>query len=1392
MLFALALCLASISSAQDTGSRSPGQLPTAPDGRPLNLDFETGTLRDWQAEGSAFERQPVEGDTVAPRRSDMKSDHQGRYWIGTFERAGDPPTGTLTSIPFQVTAPWASFLLAGGRHDETCVELVRSDTEKPFFRASGDETENLKRVVVDLKDHEGKEIFIRLVDQHSGPWGHINFDDFRFHATKPTFPSRDLPPPPDVYTHASLSPEEAAKAMTVPPGFKVTLFAGEPDVVQPIAMTIDERGRLWVAEAYSYPRRVPDEEAKDRILIFEDADNDGHFDKRTVFTEKLNLVSGIEVGFGGVWVGAAPYLMFIPDKDKDDKPDGPPQILLDGWAMQDTHETLNSFIWGPDGWLYGCHGVFTHSNVGKPGAPDSERTRINAGIWRYHPTKHRFELFAEGTSNPWGVDFTATGQCIIEACVIPHLFHMVQGGRFERQAGQHFNPYTYDDIKTNADHRHYVGANPHAGNNRSDSMGGGHAHSGLMIYNGGAWPEEYTGSVFMNNIHGARLNRDILTPKGSGLIGSHKPDFLLANDAWSQIVNLRAGPDGNVYMIDWYDKNQCHRNEVEMHDRTNGRIFKVVYEAKTATTQRLLQADENQLLQALLQSEFVAPATGPLRFVRRNAWASRTARRLLQERGLSDGGRDALVRLVLNGVPAGVGGGGLEGKAQVADALDEPRRLEALWALHVTGHLHGDLFDRFVRHTSPYLRAWTIQLACEDSSPLPPGEVGRRPGEGSSTGSPPSAETLKTFAQLAKNDPSPIVRLYLASALQRLPLDHRWNILDALLQHPEDADDHNLPLMYWYAAEPLAAADLVRALDLAIRADIPILLPFMSRRIASLGTPESLAMLVGAIDQTANPSRRLRILRGLGLALQGRRHAKMPESWPCVFGSLSADPHPELRALAVALGTTFGDPQAIAILRTTLDDNRSPTDRRLEALAALVRVRVPELVPTLHRLVRFHPNLRAEALRALAAYDDSMTPEIILRTYPDLDAAQKRDALATLAARPAYAAALLDAVAAKTVPSADLSAELIRNLGNLKDEQINKRIAEVWGAVRDTPADKAKLIDQYRAIIRRGYSDRPDPMLGRAVYAKTCGQCHMIFGNGPTIGPDLTGSNRADLEYVLSNVLDPSALVGKDYQATIVALSDGRTLTGIIEAEDDSSLTLATATETLVLPKADIEERQLTDQSLMPEDQWANLKDHDIRSLVAYLASPTEVPLLATAENAAQIYSGRDLTGWRGKEGLWTVESGEIVGRTSGLDRNEFLISDIAAADFHFSCQVKLVDNAGNSGIQFRSEALPDGEVKGYQADIGPGWWGKLYEEHGRELLWDKSGESHIKPGEWNTYEIIANGSRIVTKINGHVCVDLDDTQGAARGIFALQLHSGGPTEVRFKDLKLELNPSAN
>jgi len=306
------------------------------DGHVLNLDFETGDLRDWKAEGDAFDGQPVEGDTVAARRPDMKAAHQGRHWIGTYEKHGDGRRGVLTSETFKVSQPWASFRVAGGDLPGTYVELIDVDTQKALAKATGFQSETLRPVVVDLTKSVGKRVFLRVVDQETGGWGHVNFDEFVFHTARPVFADeitavelkRGAAPAADDVPFAGLSPQEAARNATLPPGFAMHVFAGEPDVKQPIAFCDDDRGRLWVIEGYCYPKKRPEGQGLDRILVFEDTDGDHQFDKRTVFMEGLNLASGIEVGFGGVWIGCAPNLLFVPVTDWDHpKPAGETRVL---------------------------------------------------------------------------------------------------------------------------------------------------------------------------------------------------------------------------------------------------------------------------------------------------------------------------------------------------------------------------------------------------------------------------------------------------------------------------------------------------------------------------------------------------------------------------------------------------------------------------------------------------------------------------------------------------------------------------------------------------------------------------------------------------------------------------------------------------------------------------------------------------------------------------------------------------------------------------------------------------------------------------------------------------------------------------------------------------------
>lgn len=582
-----------------------------------------------------------------------------------------------------------------------------------------------------------------------------------------------------------LSPQAALKRIKVPDGFNVTLFAGEPHVRQPIAFDFDDRGRLWVVECYSY--RTWKATGKDRILIFEDTDNDGQFDNRKVFWDKGNYLTGLALGFGGVWICNSPNFAFIPDRDGDDVPDSEPVELLDGWSTKGVHNVPNGLTWGPDGWLYGCNGITAPSKVGKPGTPENQRVDISCGIWRYHPSRHFFEVVAHGTTNPWGLDFDQYGQAFFTNCVIDHLWHLVPGAHYKRMFGEDYNPHIYQLMSACSDHLHWAGKEwtKARGGEVHDELGGGHAHCGAMIYLADNWPAKYRGRVFTCNIHGNRVNQDILRRNGAGYTGTHAPDFLDANDPWFRGVELKYGPDGGVYITDWTDLGECH--DTDGVHRDSGRIYKVVYgEPTTAPSwpRDLTRLTDRELVNLLNHS---------------NEWFVRRSRRILQERSTSgDIAEDAIEEL----------------ESMIGDADTDLQRLQAAWTLYAIGRLTDEtIVTRLAKAPDERVRSWAVRLL-----------VAR--GE-------PSELADETLLQLAEHDSSAHVRLELASALQKMPLKQRWDVAEQLVAHGEDAKDKDISLMIWYGVEPLVATDSQRALKLAIASKLPLVRQYIARRAAA-------------------------------------------------------------------------------------------------------------------------------------------------------------------------------------------------------------------------------------------------------------------------------------------------------------------------------------------------------------------------------------------------------------------------------------------------------------------------------------------------------------------------------------------------------------------------------
>lgn len=376
---------------------------------------------------------------------------------------------------------------------------------------------------------------------------------------------------------------------------------------------------------------------------------------------------------------------------------------------------------------------------------------------------------------------------------------------------------------------------------------------------------------------------------------------------------------------------------------------------------------------------------------------------------------------------------------------------------------------------------------------------------------------------------------------------------------------------------------------------------------------DGLAAVVEVLSKTKDSQLELDVLKGIREAVKGRRSVPMPAGWESIEERLSSSSNREVKALSQSLSLTFGSTRALNDLRKVAQDKNSETGVRRSAVESLLSVKDTGLPPILQGLLS-EPGLRSIALRGLALYDDAKTPSEVLAVYHQFNTDEKRDALATLTSRPAYARPLLQGIEDKVVKPTDLTAELVRQLRSLKNPEINQQIEKVWGAFHETTADKKAEIDRYKKIYSAGGSTPGNASRGRAIFTKTCQQCHTLFDVGGKVGPDLTGSNRADLDYIFQNVVDPNAVIPNDYRTSTVELKDERVITGIIRQQDDKSISIITANESLVLPRNEIKSVQQGEISMMPEGLLAQLADQEVRDLVYYLGRPGQVPLPADSK----------------------------------------------------------------------------------------------------------------------------------------------------------------------------------
>ncbi|WP_182869144.1 PVC-type heme-binding CxxCH protein [Stieleria mannarensis] len=961
------------------------------------------------------------------------------------------------------------------------------------------------------------------------------------------------------------SASEAADRIEVPAGFGVTLFAGEPDVHQPIAMEIDDRGRLWVAECYTYEGSEYDLQKRDRILIFDDTDGDGRFDRRKIFWDQGQRLTGLTLGFGGVWVTSAPNLLFLPDRDHDDRPDGPPQVMLEGFSVLARHNMVNGLRWGPDGWLYGRHGITDTSHVGTPDTPAGKRTPLNCSIWRFHPQRHVFQVVTHGTTNPWGLDYDDHGQWFFTNNVINHLWHVIPGAHYERMHGADFNPYLYGLIEPTADHFHWDTAggvgdsdnkNRKQYDGRHDDHGGGHSHCGGMIYLGDNWPTQYRGRMLMCNTHGRRVNVDRLVRRGNSYVGEHEPDFLIANNPWFRGVELKYGPDGGVFLTDWSDLGECHDRD-GVH-RTSGRIYKITYGEPQRQRPDLSQSSDMDLVHYQLH---------------RNDWFVRHARRRLQERHLAgedlSRAADAL-------------------RAIFADNPDVTRRLRAMWALYSIDAVDSDWLTRQLHDPSEHVRGWAVRLLVDRGQP--------------------GGDTATQLAELSEHETSGLVRLSLASALQQLDLADRWPIAIHLSQFAEDANDRVQPLMIWYGIEPAITGDPERALRLALATKIPLLREYVARRLSSSIDHQSL-IVDALIDQasTSDAAHASDYLSGLAAALKGRNRVTPPANWQEASRVWAGMNEASVTELVRELSVVFGDGRAVdELLLIAKDTGAGPAARR-DALAIVLDSQPKGLSPTLLKL-KTDRVVGALAIQALARYEQPEIGKQLLSYYRNAKHEHRPAIIRTLASRASYAAMLLAAVEAGTIDRSDISAAAAGNIAGHGDQALTEKLEELWGAVQTSPKEKVQLIESYRARLTPERLAEADLDAGRLVFAKVCGTCHKMFGEGKSVGPDLTGSNRDNLSYLLENIIDPSRIVPADLRQSAVLLSDGRVINGCITRQDEHTVTIQTIDDVQRVPREEIERIHKLTQSLMPDGILQPLSEAQVRDLFAFLQSTSDHP----------------------------------------------------------------------------------------------------------------------------------------------------------------------------------------
>ncbi len=950
-----------------------------------------------------------------------------------------------------------------------------------------------------------------------------------------------------------LTPAETIQHFKIGDGLQMEVVSAEPVISQPLNMNFDERGRLWVVQYLQYPfpaglkvvkydqylRAVFDKvpppppnhfKGADRITILESTRGDGVFDKAKDFVSDLNIARSVVSGRGGVWILNPPYLLFYPDKNRDDIPDGPPEVALSGFGIEDTHSGANSLMWGPDGWLYGAHGSTCTAEI-------KGIKFLGQAIWRYHPVTKAFEVFAEGGGNTFSLEFDAHGLTYSGSNYgETRGLHYAQGGAYIKGWGKHgplMNPYSFGWFE----HMPNKGFKPRFPQT-------------MIIYEGGAIPayegQIIAGMALVNRVQASKMIRDTSTWRTEDTEA-----IVLTDDRWFRPVDTKAGPDGAVYLADWYDSRLSHLNPNDTWDKEHGRIYRLsAVGAKPVKSFDLAKLTTDELIKY---------------FSHPNKWFRQTVLRIFHDRHDSKA---------------------IPGLRKLVEKETGQVALEAFWAVNASGGFTDEFALKTLNHANPFVRYWTVRLI----------------GDAKKV----SLSLQKRLTELARTEPDAQVRSQLASSCKRLPAKDALPVVRELLVHAEDEKDTHIPLLLWWAIESKCGPDREQVLALFRESFLwqtPIVSKVIIARLGQRYTAErseaNLNTAAELLGMASSPRDVDELVRGMEEGLQGDAVKSVPPAMQKRVAEIwaSRPRTPLLISFAARLGHEAASSAALDMLK----DTNTPETQRKKIVTLLAERRIADAVPVFLDLLRKEKSdgFRLDVLNSLQRFGDERIAATVLELYPGWSGALRDLSRSVLCSRASWSRLLLEAVAKGAIAREQVPVANLLAIQSHHDARCDELIKKLWGNLKQSSEEKDKQIASVRKLLATG---KGDPQTGRALFQQTCASCHTLFGEGGKIGPELTGYERDNLDFLLPAIIDPSLGVREEFTTFNLTTKDEQSLTGFLLENQPKSVTMMDTTgNKLVIAREQIQSLQASALSLMPEGLLDAFQEQQIRDLISYV-----------------------------------------------------------------------------------------------------------------------------------------------------------------------------------------------